>query len=181
MNIVSSLVGLTIAGTAMPMVADMTIAPFVAQKRATNFGIAESRAVAFAATNEGQDAVASAPTSCNLEDLGDRAYKITCEEGVNQFTATATRAFKLKVEETDGASGAGVRSFGYNTPSKFGVHQCPSPDPWGVNSWNNLYESALGACIPQVAWTRATYRASDPNSWLFDINNYNGWGHHEDY
>ena len=40
-------------GTAMPMVAQMTIEPMQAIKRAENFAVAETAAVVFAATYEG--------------------------------------------------------------------------------------------------------------------------------
>ena len=51
MNIVSTMVGMSImAGAAAPMM-QMSIAPIEAQKRAQNLGIAESAAVTFAAEN----------------------------------------------------------------------------------------------------------------------------------
>ena len=53
MNIVSTMVGMSImAGAAAPMM-QMSIAPFEAQKRATNLGGAESTAVTYAAAHEG--------------------------------------------------------------------------------------------------------------------------------
>ena len=45
MNIVSTMVGLSIMGTPAPMIMEMTLAPVVAQKRAQNLGIAETSAV----------------------------------------------------------------------------------------------------------------------------------------
>ena len=54
MNIVSTMVGLSIVGAASPMMLDMSLAPIIAQKRATNFGIAESAAVVFSAQYEGK-------------------------------------------------------------------------------------------------------------------------------
>lgn len=45
MNITSAVVGISLMGTAMPMVANMTIQPMMAQKRAENFAVAESAAV----------------------------------------------------------------------------------------------------------------------------------------
>ena len=53
MNIISALVGVTIMGAAAPSVMQMSIAPIEAQKRAENFGIAESAAVTYAANYEG--------------------------------------------------------------------------------------------------------------------------------
>ena len=49
MNIVSSIVGLAIMGTALPMVSNMKIETAVAQKRAENFAVAETSAVSYAA------------------------------------------------------------------------------------------------------------------------------------
>ena len=53
MNLVVTLVGISIMGTAMPMIAQMSIQPHMALKRAENFGIAEATAVTFAAQNVG--------------------------------------------------------------------------------------------------------------------------------
>ena len=49
MNIVSTMVGLSIMGAAAPSMMTMSLAPFEAQKRARNLGIAESAAVTYAA------------------------------------------------------------------------------------------------------------------------------------
>ena len=53
MNLVSTMVGLSIMGAMSPVMMDMSIAPIIASKRAQNLGIAESAAVTFAAANEG--------------------------------------------------------------------------------------------------------------------------------
>ena len=52
MNIVSSVVGLAIMGTAMPMVSTMMIETVVAQKRAENFAVAETGAVTYSADHK---------------------------------------------------------------------------------------------------------------------------------
>ena len=52
MNIISAIVGVSIMGATAPMMMQMSIAPFEAQKRAENLGQAESAAVTFAAVNE---------------------------------------------------------------------------------------------------------------------------------
>ena len=54
MNIVSTIVGLSIMGAAAPSILTMSIAPVEAQKRAKNLGVAETAAVVFAATYEGK-------------------------------------------------------------------------------------------------------------------------------
>ena len=206
MNIVSTVVGLTIMGAAAPMIADMSIQPIRAQKRAENFSIAEATAVNFAAKNEGATSLTPTPSLCHEPaSLSNGAYSITCTEGAGtQFVQTVTRSFRLKqCDDNDGNNGHGnsggydcsnpgnggyadnVRVFNFPTPTKFTGHQCPTHDTWGVNGYNDaqaaIYGEGYGACIPDVAWSKQTYKASNPDSWLYDINNHNGWGEHSDY
>ena len=187
MNIVSSIIGISIMGTAMPMVSQMTIQPYQAMKRAENFGIAESAAVVFAATYEGTlDTPVDTDTCIAAEREGtENAYSVTCTHGSDQYVQSVTRAFRLAVPETDLNNMDGAargRTFAYETPTRYSGHQCPVHDPWGVNGWNDQYYKALGgACKPDVAWTQTKYQFSDPDAWLFDINNINGWGIHPDY
>ena len=206
MNIVSTVVGLTIMGAAAPMIADMSIQPIMAQKRAENFSIAEATAVNFAAKNEGATSLTPTPSLCHEPaSLSNGAYSITCTEGAGtQFVQTVTRSFRLKqCDDNDGNNGHGnsggydcsnpgnggyadnVRVFNFPTPTKFTGHQCPTHDTWGVNGYNDaqaaIYGEGYGACIPDVAWSKQTYKASNPDSWLYDINNHNGWGEHSDY
>ena len=54
MNIVSTMVGLSIMGAAAPSMITMSLAPFEAQKRAQNLGAAESSAVTYAANTKVQ-------------------------------------------------------------------------------------------------------------------------------
>jgi|TARA_B100000674_G_scaffold467146_1_gene451852 hypothetical protein len=206
MNIVSTVVGLAIMGAAAPMIADMSIQPIMAQKRAENFSIAEATAVTFAAKNEGATSLTPTPSLCNEPaSLSNGAYSITCTEGAGtQFVQTVTRSFRLKqCDDNDGNNGHGnsggydcsnpgnggyadnVRVFNFPTPTKFTGHQCPTHDTWGVNGYNDaqaaIFGEDYGACIPDVAWSKHTYKASNPDSWLYDINNHNGWGEHSDY
>ena len=52
----------------------------------------------------------------------------------------------------------------------------------GVNGQNDtFYQLHGGACIPNVVWTQTSYILSNPDAWLYDINNYNGFGIHPDY
>ena len=206
MNIVSVITGMTIMGVAAPQIANMSIQPFVAQKRALNFGVAEAAAVTFAAKNEGATSLSSTPSLCDAPDpLSDGAYSITCTEGTGTpYVQTVTRSFRLqKCDDNDGNNGHGnsgghdcsnpgnggyadnVRVFNFPTPTKFTGHQCPTYDTWGVNGYNDdqaaIYGKDYGACIPDVAWSKQTYKASNPDNWLYDINNHNGWGEHSDY
>ena len=197
MNIISTTVGLSLIGAASPMIMNMAITPVVAQKRAQNFGEAETSAVTFAAQNEGKTSVADAPPGCELADLNDGAYTVTCSVGQGKYAQTVVRGFRLDVGQggmigfvgngngTGSAGrggGASARVFANPVPGKISyVHQCPPGDEWGLNWWNATHGPALGSCTPQVAWNSSKYHASDPDAWLYDINNFNGYGHHKDY
>ena len=205
MNIISSIVGLGIMGTAMPMIAQMSIQPHMALKRAENFGIAEAAAVTFAAQNEGATSLTPTPSLCdNPGPLSNGAYSITCTEGAGtQFVQTVTRSFRLQqCDDNDGNNGHGnsggydcsnpgnsgfvkdLRVFDFPPPPGFTGHQCLITDNWGLdtdafdrekNKWKGK------SCTPNAAWHSAFYLDSDPNAWMYDINKHNGWGEHPDY
>ena len=181
MNIVSSLMGISIMGAAAPMVMQMSLAPFETQKRSQNFGLAESAAVVFAAANEGALSLGDPPDNCTTQPLNGDAYSVTCVAGEGRFEQTVTRAFRLMPDEGS-EEGGDTRSFSFPTQANLGAHQCPNIDPYGVEGWwRDTYQSALGKCIPQVAWTRTAYLNSNPDNWLWDINNIRGYGAHPDY
>ena len=94
MNLTTVLVTLVIAGSATPGITKLALQPIIAQKRATNFGVAETQAVTFAAKNEGQISLTKTPDDCKLEDIGGNAYTITCWEGKSKYRMSATRAFR---------------------------------------------------------------------------------------
>ena len=127
MNIVSSLVGVSILSVAMPMVAQVSIQPFMAQKRAENFGAAEATAVSYAAKNEGGLALTPVPAGCNVIETENYAYSITCVHGENQFRQSVTRSFRLGILcDSDGDNGHGnsggndcSNPSGYNTPISY--------------------------------------------------------------
>ena len=187
MNIVSTMVGMSLMGAAAPMVMNMALAPAEAAKRADNFGVAETAAVVYAATYEGTlDIPQNTETCIAAEREGTaNAYSVTCTHGSGKYVQSVTRAFRLAVPETDLVNGDGSgsgREFAYETPTRYSGHQCPGYDAWGVNGYNDQYYDALGgACIPKDAWNQTRYQFSDPDAWLYDINNYNGWGDHPDY
>ncbi len=85
------MVGLSIAGTAMPMVTTMTMSPIIAQKRADNFGIAESAAVVYAAQHEGTSATPVAAGTCEPTLLTPGAWQVTCTYGKNDFQQSNTK------------------------------------------------------------------------------------------
>ena len=186
MNLVSTLVGLSVMGAASPMLLDMSLAPIIAQKRAANFGIAETAAVVFAAQYEGKTDIPPPSTdTCTSEarEETENAYSVTCTHGDGKFVQSVTRAFRLAVPDSDlDGSGTVEREFAFETPTRYSGHQCPIYDAWGTNGYNDQYYSALGgACTPNKAFTQTAYQFSHPDEWLYDINNFNGWGNHPDY
>jgi hypothetical protein len=187
MNIVSVMAGMTIMGVAAPQIANMSIQPFIAQKRAENFGVAETAAVVFAARYEGTTDIPVDTDTCVTEarEGTENAYSVTCTHGSGKYVSSVTRAFRLAVPEKDLVNGDGVasgRQFQFETPTRYSGHQCPVNDPWGVYGYNDQYYTALGgACMPDVAWTQTKYQFSNPDAWLYDINNIKGWGEHPDY
>jgi hypothetical protein len=136
MNLVGAMVGLTVIGTALPMVAEMSLAPVIAQKKANNFSVAESQAVAFAAQNEWQEEVLteSIPDNCSVITINDLAYTISCFQGVDQFRAEASRSFRLYSPAVvdDGNNGHGNDADGVDesNPGNSRVY-CPYYDPLG--------------------------------------------------
>ena len=187
MNIVSTMVTMSIGGAMAPMMMTMALTPAEAAKRAENFGVAETAAVVFAATYEGtQDTPANTDT-CTTKEREDtkNAYSVTCTHGTGKYVQSVTRAFRLAVPDselnsTDGASTS--REFAFETPTRFSGHQCPTYDRWGTNGYNDtFYVAHNGACIPNTAWTQTNYQFSNPDAWLYDINNIKGWGDHPDY
>ena len=174
-------------GAASPMLLTMAISPAEAMKRAENFAVAETAAVVFAATYEGKLDLPEDTDTCvsKLREGTENAYSVTCTHGDNKYVQSVTRAFRLAVPDTELDSSGGIdtsRQFAYETPTRFSGHQCPTHDRWGVNGYNDQYYSALGgACIPYDGWNQTRYQFSDPDSWLYDINNRNGWGEHPDY
>jgi hypothetical protein len=209
MNIISALVGLSIMGAASPVMLDMSLAPIIAQKRAQNLGIAESAAVTFAAANEGQTQLTgSTPDGCEVAEISNLAYKITCikGEGTN-YVQSVTRAFRLATEDlscddNDGNNGHGnsdgydcsnpgnsgyagdVRVFDFPAPPGFTDHQCGITENWGLDSaaFDRKKNKWKGeSCIPGDIWHRDFYTNSDPNAWMYDVNGHNGYGPHPDY
>lgn len=186
MNLMSALIGLSIAGVAAPTIAKMSIAPFEAQLRAKNLGQAESSAVVFAATYEGGTAEPppSKPpcTAAPMEDTKN-AFNVTCTAGDGKYVQSVQRAFRLAVPDTDlEETGTAQRQFEFETPTRYSGHQCPVYDAWGTKGYNDMYYEALnGACTPSKAFSQTAYQLSNPDEWLYDINNWNSWGDHPDY
>ena len=187
MNLVSTMVGLSIMGASAPSMMTMSIAPFEAQKRAQNLGVAETSAVVFAAQHEGKLEIPGNTDVCTSEarENTDNAYSVTCTHGSGKYVQSVTRAFRLAVPDQalNGDNGSDtVREFAFETPTRYSGHSCPIHDRWGTNGYNDTnYDAMNGACIPIDVWTQTAYQFSHPDAWLYDVNNYNGWGHHPDY
>ena len=181
MNIVSTIVGITIMGAAAPSVLQMSIAPVEAQKRAENFAIAESAAVAYAAANEGQEEITGElPENCVAEETELRAFDVTCRGGQGRYLQTVVRSFRLAPEEMGGYTNP-MRSFAFETPSQYSHVECPVNDPWGVMYYNDhLKAGHLDACLPAPIWSEARYLESNPDDWLYDLSDH-GYGRHPDY
>ncbi len=180
MNIVSVLVSASLMGLIAPGVAQMAIQPAIAQKRANNFSEAESVAVTFAAEAEATQALPDIPVGCSVEDPVNSVYSITCTRGEPQFTAAVTRAFRIIDEVDDGGSGG--RNFEYPAPNAFSGIECHTWQDWGAGTLAYV-EGAWRSpsCNPPETRSQSAYLASNPDNWLYDINNHNGWGHHPLY
>ena len=187
MNIVGTMVGMSLMATAAPAVLQMSIAPAEASKRSQNFAVAETAAVVFAATYEGTTDMPVDTDTCvsSERENTENAYSVTCTHGTGKYVQSVTRAFRLAVPEKDLKNGDGAttsRAFTFETPTRYSGHQCPTYDPWGVYGYNDQYYTALGgACMPDVAWSQTSYQFSNPDSWLYDINGIKGYGDHPDY
>ena len=187
MNIVSTVVGMTLMASASPIVMNMAIAPAQAMKKAQNFAVAETAAVVYAATYEGKLDIPENTDTCTVEarENTENAYSVTCTHGTGEYVQSVTRAFRLAVpdkglDEVEQVSTG--RTFQFETPTRFSGHQCPQHDQWGVYGYNDQnYQALGGACIPRAIWNQSKYQFSDPDAWLYDVNNINGWGHHPDY
>jgi len=172
MNIVSTMVGLSIAGVASPMLMDMSLSPVIAQKKAQNFGLAESAAVLYVAQNRTKTDpanLAATPAGCTRSGQGV-AINITCSFGVNKLRQTVTRSFVLP------PVGSGNTEFPMERPEGDYISWLPCPndpsslwyDPWGVNGYNDQFAHPGQLCTPGPA-----QGGLDPNddmsTWLWDL------------
>jgi hypothetical protein len=123
------------------MVAEISLAPIITQKRANNFAVAEAAAVSYAAMNEGlPDYIRPVPDACaEPVPLSDDSFMITCTEGENKFKQTVSRSFRLAPLQGNGNSG-------YTAPVSYtpGVF-CPLWDAWGIINYNDSHNVT---CIP---------------------------------
>ena len=185
MNIVSVIAGMTIMGVAAPQIANMSIQPFIAQKRALNFGIAESAAVTYAAQHEGASQLSATPSGCITDITNSPAIEITCTEGENQFVQTVSRSFRLDVQATNPATPSSGRTFDYPYPTLgFTKTYCHTWEDWGINTsaFDRATNTWVGeSCTPFETTAESRYALSDVEAWRYDIHKINGFGPHSDY
>ena len=172
------MVGLSIAGASAPMLMDMSLAPVIAQKRALNFGIAESAAVTYAAANEQQLNLLPLPTRdpdlvCVLNPgPSNIAHDVKCTKASGtKFNAVASRSFRLF--SPNAQPPATTRTYTYNSPTKSSGHQCPENDTWGLAGTNDA-DPWGRACVPQAVWGTEAFLASNPDDWLYDVTHLHG-------
>jgi hypothetical protein len=165
MNIVSTMVSLSIAGTAMPMVAQMTMSPVIAQKRADNFGIAESAAVVYAAQHEGTATSPITAGDCEPTLLTVGAWQVTCSYGENDFRQSVTRGFRTLLPPPSG----GGNQFAMDTPASFSIWQCPPADPFGVEGFN---DQTGGWCVPTPLTHWGKQFPIEPENWVYDLSDW---------
>ena len=185
MNLISTMVGLSIAGAASPMLMDMSLAPVIAQKRAQNLGIAESAAVTYAARNEGASQLSATPSGCITDITNSPAIEITCTEGENQFVQTVSRSFRLAPQATNPATPPSGRTFDYPYPTLgFTSNYCHTRQDWGINTsaFDRATNTWVGkSCKPFETTAQSRYALSDVEAWRYDIHKINGFGPHSDY
>jgi len=97
MNLASITVSAALLGFLAPPIAQMSIQPIVAAKRANNFSIAESAAVLYAATAEKTSELPTVSDICDLDESESSVdkYTITCTSGSKPFTQVVSRSFRL--------------------------------------------------------------------------------------
>ena len=182
------MVGLSIMGAAAPSMMTMSIAPFEAQKRAQNLGIAESAAVTYAAKNEGADTLSAWPNGCTVDSTNTPAHTISCSHGENAYEQTIERSFRTAVPLTGGNNTPSGRTFPY-PPNPFGytAHPCQGDfEMWGLSgpfrSWDSQSEAwTKESCIPLDAWSDDAWEKTNPDDWHFDLTGVYNRGQHPLY
>ena len=171
MNLLSTMVGLSIAGAASPMLMDMSITPVIAQKKAQNFGLAESAAVLYVAQNQLKtdfDDLTEPVDQCTRSGTG-MAINISCTFGTNKLAQTVTRAWVMPPPPPPRQSNSGTQ---FSVPRPEGEYawwrQCPADDPWGVNGTNQHFVEDGYICVPVPA-QGGIDPDDDMSTWLWDL------------
>tara|TARA_R110002050_G_scaffold150586_3_gene277418 strand:- start:474 stop:983 length:510 start_codon:yes stop_codon:yes gene_type:complete len=156
------MVGLSIMGAAAPGVMQMSIAPLEAQKRAQNFGIAESAAVVYAAQHEGTATSPVAAGDCEPTLLTVGAWQVTCSYGADNYRQSVTRGFRVLTQP----SGNNDNTFSVDAPASFSIWQCPPDDPFGVEGFN---DRTNGWCVPTPLTHWGKQFPIEPENWVYDL------------
>ncbi len=171
MNLISTMVGLSIAGAASPMLMDMSIAPVIAQKKAQNFGLAESAAVLYVAQNQLKtdfNDLTEPVDECTRSGTG-MAINISCTFGRDKLAQTVTRAWVMPPPPPPGQSNSGNQ---FSVPRPDGEYAfwrlCPANDPWGVNGTNQHFVEDGYICVPVPA-QGGIDPDDDMSTWLWDL------------
>ena len=148
MNIVSTMVGLSIAGIAAPANGrDEHCSVILLLRKRSILTQAESQAVAVAGTAEADQALPTIPAGCSVSPPVNTVYTVSCTSGSGtRFSTTVARSFRIIPQLEDGGSGG--RTFQFDTPTQFSSHQCPQTDQWGVSyGYNDTWSDSLGGCL----------------------------------
>lgn len=149
-------------GAAAPGVMQMSIAPLEAQKRAQNFGIAESAAVVYAAQHEGTATSPVAAGDCEPTLLTVGAWQVTCSYGADNYRQSVTRGFRVLTQP----SGNNDNTFSVDAPASFSIWQCPPDDPFGVEGFN---DRTNGWCVPTPLTHWGKQFPIEPENWVYDL------------
>ena len=149
-------------GAAAPGVMQMSIAPFEAQKRAQNFGIAESAAVVYAAQHEGTATSPVPAGDCEPTLLTIGAWQVTCSYGTDNYRQAVTRGFRVLTQPPAGTG----NTFAMDAPASFSIWQCPPADPFGVEGFN---DQTGGWCVPTPLTHWGKQFPIEPENWVYDL------------
>ena len=162
MNIIGTMVGMTLMASASPMVMNMAIAPAEATKRAQNFGIAESAAVVYAAQHEGTATSPVTAGDCEPTLLTVGAWQVTCSYGTDNYRQSVTRGFRVLTQPAGNSS----NTFAMDAPASFSIWQCPPADPFGVEGFN---DQTGGWCVPTPLTHWGKQFPIEPENWVYDL------------
>ena len=149
-TLTSVMVTTAIIGIILPPLLDIALIPIKAQVRSTNFSQAEATATHFAAKATSTNVYDPdlVPDNCDVMELGDQSYTITCKSGQAPLEQRAARSFWVTVSQGSDnleANGDKPPKEGPYTP---GVY-CPDFDPDGTLGFDNDHNVN---CNPNAWW-----------------------------
>ena len=170
-------------GAAAPSMMTMSIAPFEAQKRAQNLGIAESFAVTYAALNEGATSLSNVPDGCILDTDNAPTLEITCTKSDGSYKQTVSPSFLSDLLNPTPATPN--RTFDYPAPILgFARTLCHTWEDWGTNTsaFDEETNTWVGkSCTPFETTAQSRYAVSNAEDWQYDIHKINRFGPHSGY